>query len=456
MKFNRKISFILIIGIFVVGFSLIQLKNSVDHEISTRGFKVNFGGKAVGIVRDKGDIDEVINSIQKELSRSSGSEISIKEEITYEDIHVEDESLTPNKELTQNIKANMTFDVWAYAILVEGKEVGILKSKSLAQEILDKIKEPYIQEMEKENSKIEEVEIVEDIKIEKKQVPLSAVQDFDNVLSILEKGTDEEKIHVVKEGENYWTIANKFKLNVEDLEKANPGKSAKLIHPGDEISLIVPKPYLTVATYEERTYTEGIKFEIKYEESASLYKDQQQVKKKGVEGKREVVAKIEKHNGIEVAKAIIKEAILSQPIAQIVIKGTKTPPPKKGTGSFIMPTRGTLTSRFGTRWSRSHEGIDIGARVGTPIKAADGGTVTFAGWKGDYGYAVDIDHGGGYTTRYAHASKVLVKKGDKVYQDQTIALVGNTGRSTGPHLHFEVRKHGVPQNPSSYIGKKYN
>jgi len=252
MKFNRKISFILIIGIFVVGFSLIQLKNSVDHEISTRGFKVNFGGKAVGIVRDKGDIDEVINSIQKELSRSSGSEISIKEEITYEDIHVEDESLTPNKELTQNIKANMTFDVWAYAILVEGKEVGILKSKSLAQEILDKIKEPYIQEMEKENSKIEEVEIVEDIKIEKKQVPLSAVQDFDNVLSILEKGTDEEKIHVVKEGENYWTIANKFKLNVEDLEKANPGKSAKLIHPGDEISLIVPKPYLTVATYEER------------------------------------------------------------------------------------------------------------------------------------------------------------------------------------------------------------
>lgn len=236
---------------------------------------------------------------------------------------------------------------------------------------------------------------------------------------------------------------------------ANPGKNSELVHPGDELSLIVPKPFLTVATYEEKTYTENIKFETQYEYSSNMYKDQQTVKKKGVEGKSEIVAKVEKHNGIEVAKEIIKETILSQPVAQIVIKGTKNPPPKQGTGSFQMPTRGTLTSRFGTRWGRTHTGIDLAAKTGTAIYAADGGTVTFSGYNGTYGYMIEIDHGGGFTTRYAHCSKLYVKKGEKVYKGQHIAAVGNTGRSTGPHLHFEVRKNGVAQDPYKYLGKNY-
>lgn len=98
-----------------------------------------------------------------------------------------------------------------------------------------------------------------------------------------------------------------------------------------------------------------------------------------------------------------------------------------------------------------HRGLDIANSLGSSINAADGGTVIFSGYKGTYGYLVEIDHGNGYKTRYAHCSKLLVNKGDKVYKGQKIANVGNTGRSTGPHLHLEVLKSGVHQNPINYV-----
>ena len=117
----------------------------------------------------------------------------------------------------------------------------------------------------------------------------------------------------------------------------------------------------------------------------------------------------------------------------------------------MMPTRGRITSGFGRRWGRMHRGLDIAASHGTAIKAADGGTVSFAGWNGSYGNMIEIDHGNGYKTRYAHCSKLLVSKGTKVAKGDHIANVGNTGRSTGAHLHLEVIKNGVHQNPSNFV-----
>ncbi|MFA5577766.1 MAG: M23 family metallopeptidase, partial [Tissierellaceae bacterium] len=134
-----------------------------------------------------------------------------------------------------------------------------------------------------------------------------------------------------------------------------------------------------------------------------------------------------------------------------VVRGTKEPPKTVATGLFLMPTRGTISSRYGMRRGRMHNGLDIAAKTGTPINAADGGKVVFAGTKGTYGKMVEIDHGNGYKTRYAHCSSILVKVGDKVYKGQHIANVGNTGNSTGPHLHFEVLKNGKNQNPANFV-----
>jgi len=128
-----------------------------------------------------------------------------------------------------------------------------------------------------------------------------------------------------------------------------------------------------------------------------------------------------------------------------------------GKGKFIWPIRGIITSPYGYRKHpifkvvRFHSGIDIAQKYGKKIVAADGGVVIFSGWWGGYGKAIIIDHGRGYTTVYGHTSRIYVSKGDKVSQRQVIGLIGTTGYSTGPHLHFEIRKDGKTRNPMEFL-----
>ena len=127
-----------------------------------------------------------------------------------------------------------------------------------------------------------------------------------------------------------------------------------------------------------------------------------------------------------------------------------------GTGAlsaagFIWPVDGVVVSGFGMRWGRMHEGIDISASSGTPIRAAAAGTVIHAGWLGGYGNLVVVDHGVGLATAYAHASVIVVVVGQQVSQGETVSLVGSTGNSSGPHLHFEVRVNGDAVDPLFYL-----
>jgi murein DD-endopeptidase MepM/ murein hydrolase activator NlpD len=121
------------------------------------------------------------------------------------------------------------------------------------------------------------------------------------------------------------------------------------------------------------------------------------------------------------------------------------------------PARGWVTSDFGQRLDPytaerlMHTGLDIAAEHGKPVYAPSDGTVVFAGPEGTYGNVMVIDHGYGIKSRYGHLAKILVKPGDRVKRGQEIAAIGNTGRSTGPHLHYEVRVNGLPQNPRKFI-----
>ena len=129
----------------------------------------------------------------------------------------------------------------------------------------------------------------------------------------------------------------------------------------------------------------------------------------------------------------------------------------RGSGIMAFPSNGRISSPFGFRihpklgYRRMHTGMDFAASYGSPIRAADSGTVIFAGWYGGYGYAVIINHGKGITTLYGHSSKLYVSAGEAVKRGQAIAAIGSTGLSTGPHLHFEVRKNGKPVNPANYF-----
>ncbi len=130
--------------------------------------------------------------------------------------------------------------------------------------------------------------------------------------------------------------------------------------------------------------------------------------------------------------------------------------------AFVWPLVGTLTAGFGwrihpiTNQRRLHKGIDIAAPIGTPILAAAAGTVVEAGWDDGYGNFVELQHADGYRTLYAHAHRLLVQKGMTVQQNQAIAEVGSTGRSTGPHLHFEVLAEGsTPVDPMAFLPQRY-
>ena len=138
------------------------------------------------------------------------------------------------------------------------------------------------------------------------------------------------------------------------------------------------------------------------------------------------------------------------------IRAAQTGSTSSGTGApsaagLIWPIDGPVVSGFGMRWGRMHEGIDIAASSGTPIRAAASGTVIHAGWLGGYGNLVVLDHGNGLATAYAHASAILVAVGQQVSQGETVALVGSTGHSSGPHLHFEVRVNGTAVDPLGYL-----
>ena len=138
--------------------------------------------------------------------------------------------------------------------------------------------------------------------------------------------------------------------------------------------------------------------------------------------------------------AVVKEVIIEEKV-----------PDGVGTGTFEKPLEGRFTSGFGDRWGSFHGGIDIAAPTGTQITAADNGTVVFAKTCGTYGLLIKLDHNNGYMTYYAHCSEILKKVGDKVFKGDVIALVGSTGRSTGPHCHFEVRYDNERKNPLNYI-----
>ena len=153
-----------------------------------------------------------------------------------------------------------------------------------------------------------------------------------------------------------------------------------------------------------------------------------------------------------VADLYVKKVVVKS--YAVAATGVNTSSQKVNLGlSLIRPVSGTVTSRFGARWGRSHKGLDIGAPKGTPIKAAASGTVTVAqyGYSGGYGNYVIISHGNGIQTLYGHCNSLNVSVGQSVPQGQVIAYVGNTGNSYGNHLHLEIRVNGVAQNPQNYL-----
>lgn len=254
------------------------------------------------------------------------------------------------------------------------------------------------------------------------------------------------KDYLVKSQGTWQEEAKKYGLDLEDLLEAN---KKKLTDPVPEkIYLPASKINLSIEAKEEVQYDLDVSYKTRKIEDHTLAKGKTVLVQAGKKGLERVDAKVVRVNGEKVDHLVQKVELVQAPVDEIIRIGTK----EGATGSFIKPTNGRLSSPFGPRWGSFHRGIDLACPIGTQVLAADGGVVTRARTNaGSYGNYIDIDHGNGYTTRYAHLSLIEVHVGQKVSQGDPIAKSGNTGRSTGPHLHFEVCNQGNLEDPLKHI-----
>ncbi len=435
--------FAIIIFVAIVGISFYNHFTAYEYAYNNR---------TLGMVKDQEDVLRIVDLVSEQLTKKHNATININkdEDITFKRVwsfhHEVDDMEAVLRRLTymQNMTAK------GIAIYIEGKKVAIVDNKKTAHNILDQVMSSYM--TADENTEYEDVGFAESIKMKEVDTKLGSLMNPSDVVNKILTGAEQQKVHIVEAGETFSGIAKQYGMAQKDLYASNPNVTPEKLSIGQEIILTQAAPLLTVQTVEMATYIEAMPFTINYENNDKVYKGEQTTKVKGENGEREIVAKIVRNNGIEVAKMEISSKILKEPTSALIMVGTKDPPPLQGSGSFIYPVNGArLTSKFGTRWGRMHYGIDLACPVGTKIRAADGGTVTFAGYSGSYGYVVKINHGGNKTTVYAHCSKLFVSKGTRVYQGQHIANVGNTGRSTGPHCHFEIQVSGTPKNPLNYL-----
>lgn len=407
-------------------------------------YKITVDGETIGYTKNIDEVKNFIEELHKKEKQKIGMDIVLNQQIKFERLRVSNRELTDKHKIYAALENTMNFSCKAAAIMVDGKFVTALKNIEEAKKTLETLKNKYSKESDITYFK-------EDVRIEEKYIPPKYVTSFDEALKILQQPVKNAITYTVKENDSLWSIARDHDIYIADILKLNPGLTENL-KPGQIIYLSSEVPNITVVTEKSIVYKEEIPFETRLTKDDKLYTNQSKVLVEGKKGLKEVTAVVVSYNGIEVSKKIKRENVLEKPINKIVAVGSKRIS-YVATGSFNYPARGIITSRFGPRWGGFHTGVDIAASEGAPIYAADAGTVIFSGWEGGYGYLVKIDHNNGYVTYYGHASKLLVKKGDKVMKGQKIALVGSTGHATGPHVHFEVRKNGVPVNPLPYLNK---
>ena len=431
---KKRTALILAVAIFTTAITLF----SANYRV---GYTVKVDNVVLGVVATKGEYYEVLDEVKKEVDTISEIEFSPATDESFSMDIVSVDSFTQKEELAENVKAMSDGMVESYVITSDGEFVIALHTEDHANRLKDEYLEGFYDE------KYELVDYATEVLVTKNHVPEDTIKTFDEAESDFLLGKVE--IYTAQENDTLELIAQKYNVLPEEILKDNEIEELTV---GQTVKIYTDKPIIPIKTV---TYVNGnvdIPFEIEKAEDSSLYRGQTKIKTEGVVGTKYLHAYITEVDGVVTEENIIESQILLEPVTQVELVGTKEPPPEVGTGSFLMPTSGRLTSNFGRRWGRNHNGIDVAAKTGTPIYATDNGIIVESEYQSNgYGNIVKIDHQNGYVSYYAHCSKLYAKVGDVVAKGDLIAAVGNTGRSTGPHLHFEIRYNDVVKNPYNFI-----
>ena len=418
----------------------------------TLGAEVTYDGQRLGVVASRHAAQQVVEELEDITRKTTGNGgYAVDEALLSTETGV-----FPRRELLSRDEFEETLGdalgevEYAYVLYVDGEKVVATTRSGALEDLLEQLKLGY------QTADTVNAYFVEDVEIRQEYVESSYVMNLGYIAEILNETKEGEVTYTVQSGDSYYSIADDYEMSLDDLMKLNEGYDPDLLRVGDVLTISNAVPYLTVVNVERQRYVQDTPYQVEYTDDSSMYQGEYKVTSAGVYGKADVTANVTYINGEETEREVVASVTLSQPVTEQQLRGTKERPTWYPTGSFSWPCTGVLTSRFGYRslnlsGSNYHQGIDIGNSYGTSIYASDGGTVTYSGWMGGYGYLVIIDHGNGYETYYGHNSSLVAYVGQKVHKGQLIARMGSTGYSTGNHCHFGIKLNGTFVNPLNYL-----
>lgn len=416
---------------------------------------VLINGEAVGIVESAQIGKDLVEKVLNEKGASLGVAAKTHDTIEYKNQLASGEADELTKE---EIEQKLSYYIEGVELTVADNPIVILPDQEDADNLLKAYQELYTQPSEA--NQVASVSFEEEVETQVVEASLENVLTFDQALEKLKTGNVERSEYEIQPDDSWWLIARKNNLLTSEVLAANPGTTVdSVIKPGEKIFLEKVSPYITVVSEGTQIDKEVIPFDVVTKTDATLASGQSKVTQSGADGEKEVKYSYVKKNDKVVTKEILDEKILKESVAQVITKGAKQTQVavaySRGSGQtgsgFSRPYGGGISSYYGYRGGEFHTGVDYSGHTGDPFIAAASGRVVSAGWNGGYGLSLIIDHGNGIQTRYAHASKLLVSVGQSVSRGQTIGLVGSTGRSTGPHLHFEIIINGDTVNPLNYV-----
>jgi murein DD-endopeptidase MepM/ murein hydrolase activator NlpD len=415
--------------------------------IRTPGYAVYVNGSKEFALKHKGDLQKTLNKIEAREEKRCRQDLELSSKVECKRGFVGRNQLLSSQEAEKKLAKVLEFKAPAAAIVVDGKTIAYVESKVAANSILNKLKKEYSQL--EAGEKLTAISFTEKVKIKEEKVPVKKLVAVEEAYDLIRTGTSNPEKYIVKEGDNLWLIARRNDMYVDDIVKAN-GLTTENLQLEQELILVKSKPYINVIAQVKGEKTEVIPYQTKVivdkNSPASI-----RIKQEGQNGERQIAYTASKRNGVIEKTNVIEEKILKAAVDKVIIKGNRVTQiasrGSSGSGSLDWPTYGRITQYYRS----GHRAIDIGGNTGQAIRAADSGYVSFTGYQGGYGKLVVLDHNNGIVTKYAHCSSINVSTGQRVGKGETIAAVGSTGRSSGPHLHFEVLVNGSPTNPLNYL-----
>lgn len=419
---------------------------------------VDYNGQTIGYVNDESTYTDATELVgQRVISSSEDFQNALRPNYSLCTVD-SGTKLTSSEELCNTILLHSDDVEEAYGLFVDDRLIGAVRSEGDLTYVLDKFLEQY--RLGKSNEKLTfvgESDIVSGLYATEK---IMSAADFQDYLSQTETVSD---VYTIRKGDTLSGISDKFDITEDRIYQLNEGFDGTLTA-GSTLLVEKEQPVLQVQSVVVTSYEKTIAFTTKTVKDSSQYTSYRKVTTPGKNGSQLVTEEIVYIDGVQVSKSVISRETLVEPVTEIITVGTKKqnngsytgPLDVTGTGQFTWPVPSckTVSSYYGYRWGRLHSGIDIsgGGVYGKTIVAADKGTVTKIRYDANgYGHYLIISHNNGYSTLYAHCSKILVSVGETVSKGQAIAKVGSTGRSTGPHLHFEIRVNGTAKNPMNWF-----